>query len=181
MGWFGTLALGVGILVVGAIATGVVVIVWWLAPHTLRWREEVALQDGRTLVVSRKTTMERGGETYGRIEGRRELRFTHPDTGAVIVWENAGAVGSRLRPKLLDIDQGHVYLVAMAQAIRDYDELDCPTPPYFVFRYDAAGWTRIPIADLPARFDTANLLGYVQVDLIKQSRYRLTAAQIAAA
>ena len=171
----------VGFLVAGVFGAAVLWVVWWLLPHTLAWREEVALQDGRTLVVSRTTVMERGGEQYGQIEGKRTLRFTHPETGAVITWANAGTLGARLQPMLLDVDQGHAYLVALAQSVRDYDDLGCPTPPYFVFRYAASGWTRIPLADLPTRFETANLLNYVDVDLIKRSRYVLTAAQIEAA
>lgn len=177
MGWFGRLALIAGVVVTAAVVAVVASLAWWFAPHTWTWTEEAALQDGRIVVVSRKTTMEREG--FDRIEGWRELRFTHPDTGKVITWTNAGTVGSRLRLMLLDVDQGQVYLVTTAQVVRDYDELGCPTPPYLVFRYDTAGWTRIPLADLPGRLENANLMGDVNVARIKEAQYALTAAQVA--
>ncbi len=61
MGWFGKLALGVGILAVGAIATAVLWVVWWFSPTKLEWKEEVALDDGRTLLVTRRVVMVPGG------------------------------------------------------------------------------------------------------------------------
>jgi hypothetical protein len=177
------LALGVGALLGLAVLAAVGGVVYYFMPHTLEWREEVALHDGGILVVSRRAVLVRGGN-FGefKVERERRLAFIHPTTGQPVVWENAGQVGSRLLPLLLDVDAGRVFLVTFAQSGRDYDDLGCPTPPYLVFRYDPPRWTRIPVAELPARFRQSNIISHASgaEDLVKQARYYITAAQVKA-
>ena len=112
--------------------------------------------------------------------GARRLTFTDPMTGQPVVWENAGKVGSRLSPTLLDVDAGRLFFVGMAQSVADYDELGCPAPPYIVFRYEAGTWARMTLNDLPARLWKANLLGYPGEEVLRTSHYYLTAAQVEA-
>jgi len=182
MGWFGKLALAIGILVVGAIGTAVLWVVWSFSPTTLTWKEEVGLEDGRTLLVTRRVVLVRGGNIGERpdVERERRLTFTHPTTGQIITWENGDTLGSRVRPKLLDFDGDRPVLVAVAQSNTDYSLLGCPTPPYIVFRYENGTWTRIPVTDLPRRLVWMNLYPSVDHDFLKSQRYFVKVAVTAA-
>jgi len=107
-----------------------------------------------------------------------QVNSVNAKTRQPVVWENGGKIGSRLSPTLLDIDADRLFLVMRAQALTDYDEMGCPTPPYFVFRYDLGSWVRIELADLPARLWKANLLGYPGENLIRESKGYITAVQV---
>ena len=144
---------------------------------TVEWREEVPLQDGGKIVVAWRVELV-AGEAFGSMVGAQRFTFTHPKTRQPVVWENGGKIGSRLSPTLLDIDADRLFLVMRAQALTDYDEMGCPTPPYFVFRYDLGSWVRIELADLPARLWKANLLGYPGENLIRESKGYITAVQV---
>jgi len=182
LGWRGTLFLGFGLLVVGAIGTAVLWVVWSFSPTTLTWKEEVALEDGRTLLVTRRVVMVRGGNLGERpdVEQERRLTFTHPTTGQVITWENGDTFGSRVHPKLLDFDGDRPVLVTVAQSGGDYSLLGCPTPPYIVFRYENGIWNRIPITDLPRRFVWLNLYPSVDKELLQGHHYFIGAAETTA-
>jgi hypothetical protein len=182
MGWVGKLALAVGILVVGVIATVVLWVVWPFSPQTLEWKEEVGLEDGRTLLVTRRVVMVPGGNIGERpdVERERRLTFTHPTTGQVITWENGPAIGSRAYPKMLDFDGDRPVLVTEAQSGADYAMLGCPTPPYIVFRYENGTWNRIATGELPRRFVWMNLYPSVDRDFLKSHRYFVSAAVTAA-
>ena len=146
-----------------------------LGGETLEWKEEVALHDGGTVIVSRWLQLV-PGEPFKTMPGPRRLSFTHPTTGESIVWENAGKIGSRVIPGMLDFDAGRPILVTMAQEVTDYNDLGCPTPPYIVFRYEAGTWTRIPLAELPRRIMRMNLIGYPDRDFLKANGYFIRAA-----
>ncbi|MCX5734962.1 MAG: hypothetical protein NTW68_11630 [candidate division NC10 bacterium] len=141
------------------------------------------MHDGGIVVVSRKTVLLPSPMLGERVDGKRQLTFTHPTTGKVVTWENAGELGSRVFPMLLDVDGELTFLVTIAQSGSEYNDFDCPTPPYIVFRHDGTAWTRVPLAELPVRFRNANISaispGRLE-DLIKQARYYLTAAQVKA-
>jgi hypothetical protein len=145
--------------------------------RTFEWREEVALHDGGIIVVAWRAQFV-PGEPFGQMAGAKSFKFNHPTTGQPIVWENAGKIGSRLSPTMLDVDAGRLFLVTRGQSVADYSSLGCPTPPYFVFRYDAGTWVRVPLVDLPTRFWKANLLGFPGEDLIRESKGYLTATQV---
>ena len=144
---------------------------------TLKWLEEVALQDGGIIVVSRRAVF---SKTYS-LDGKRELSFKHPTTGKIVTWKNAGHRGSRLKTLLLDLDAGRPYLVTLAQSIGDYNEFGCPTPPYIVFRHDDPNWTRVSLSELPARFQKPNMLMSAShaEDVIREAKFYVTAERVA--
>jgi hypothetical protein len=146
---------------------------------TFEWREEVALHDGRIIVVAWNVELV-PGEPFRKMAGATSFKLSHPTTGQPIVWENAGKIGSRLSPTMLDVDAGRLFLVMMGQSVADYSSLGCPTPPYFVFRYDAGLWVRVPLSDLPTRFRKANLLGFPGENLIRESKGYIMAPQVEA-
>jgi hypothetical protein len=108
--------------------------------------------------------------------GARRLTFRHPTTAQPVVWENAGKIGSRVNPRLLDFDGDRAFLVTTAQAGPDYDEFGCPTPPYVVFRFDGAGWRRVPLKELPTRFERMNLYPNPNAERLKAQNYFVSAA-----
>lgn len=89
-----------------------------------------------------------------RMETAQTLTFTHPDTGQRIEW----SIPKGLLPYMLDFDQGAPYYVMDAHTVGDYNDWDCPNPPYMVFKYVNGKWQRIPFEDLPVRFMARNLL-----------------------
>lgn len=58
--------------------------------------------------------------------------------------------------------------------------MGCPTPAYFVFRYEAGTWVRVALAKLPSRLWKANFLGYPGEKLIRESKGYITADQFEA-
>jgi hypothetical protein len=167
--------------IVGLAVLGVAgILVYSTTSDTFTWREEVALHDGKTVMVTWRVWLVSGELGQRPMGGRQQLTFTHPATGESVTWQDPGKVGSRLNPTLLDVDAGRLFLVGLAATGPDYDGFGCPTPPYIVFRYDGGNWIRVPLSELPPRLENANLLGLGAEDLIRQSRGSLTAAQIAA-
>lgn len=146
--------------------------------ETLEWREEVVLQDGGSLVVSRRMQLV-PGTPFQTMPGAQRLSFVNPTTQKPVVWENPGKIGSRVYLKMLNLDSGRPYLVSIAQSGTDHDALGCPTPPYVVFRYDTGSWTRVPLAELPHRFVRMNLLMLPDRDFLKAHGYFVPAAVIA--
>ena len=143
--------------------------------EALEWREEVALQDGGSLVVSRRMQLV-PGTPFNTMPGAQRLSFVNPTTQKPVVWENPGKIGSRVYLKMLDFDGDRPLLVTMAQATPDYDGFGCPTPPYIVFRYDTGSWTRVPLAELPRRFVRMNLVVLPDRDFLEAHRYFVPAA-----
>lgn len=171
------LVLGV---ILGFVVLGVVsALVYSAKANTFSWREEVAFHDGGFIALTWKVWFV-PGEGFREQVGRQQLTFTHPTTGQSVIWEDPGKVGGRLIPTILDVDTARLFLVGLAPTGPDYGGFGCPTPPYIVFRYDAGTWVRVPLAELPSRFERANLLGFGAEDLIRRSNRFLTARQIAA-
>lgn len=120
----------------------------------LEWKQEVRLQDGRTVMVDRvsKVTGKRFPEG-GNYDIYQSLAFTHPDTNERIAWAPPEHSG----PVMLDVDGPQAYVVVEAISVGDYNTLGCPNPPYFVYRYAGGRWMQIPINDMPARFLERNI------------------------
>ncbi len=142
--------------------------------ETVEWREEVALHDGGTVIVTGRIQFV-PGEPFHTMPGARRFTFTHPTTGRLVIWENPGKIGSRVNPKMLDFDRGQPHLVTLAQAAPDYEAFGCPTPPYIVFRFDA-DWVRIRLAELPTRFTRMNLYPDPDANQLKAQNYFIRAA-----
>lgn len=120
----------------------------------IRWKQEVRLQDGRTLMVNRvsQVTGKRFPEG-GNYDVYQSLAFTHPDTSETIAWAPPEHTG----PVMLDLDGPNVYYVVEAITVGDYNRIGCPNPPYLVYRYAGKQWQQIHIDDMPARFVERNV------------------------
>lgn len=128
---------------------------------TLDWKQEVRLQDGRTIIVERKS--KQTGKIFPEntvIEYEKALSFFHPDTNERIQWTLPKGTGAWM----LDFDNGYPYLVLRTSSVADYNKWECPNPPWLAFRYESGQWQRIGQERLPARFVKPNLLHGARTD-----------------
>lgn len=121
-----------------------------------RWKEEVLLSDGKTIVIDRGVTLgprpaQPGQSKLGAVE--YWLSFTNPATGRVVRWVNPG----KLKPMILGFSDGVPYVVAVPISAYGYIEARCPDPAYFFFKY-VNGWQPIGFTELPAEIRKRNLL-----------------------
>jgi hypothetical protein len=121
----------------------------------LAWKQEVPLHDGRVVVLDRLSTIGAKDPFLGnlRMETEQTLAFTHPDTGQRIEWK----LPKGLQPYMLDFEGGVPYYVFYAHTVGDYNNWNCPNPPYMVFKYTDEQWRQIAFAELPAPFINRNL------------------------
>ncbi len=140
-------------------------LIWLFAAHLtacgkgaehLAWKQEVLLHDGRTITLERLSFI--GAEALLmnrlRMEFEQTLAFTHPDTGQRIEWK----IPKGLLPFMLDFEAGAPYYVFYAHTVGDYNNWECPNPPYMVFKHAGGQWQRVPFEDLPVRFANRNLM-----------------------
>jgi len=128
---------------------------------TLNWKQEVLLGDGRVIVMDRVS--KQTGKIFPEntvIEYEKSLAFAHPDTGERIGWTLPKGTGAWM----LDFDGGYPYLVLRTSSVADYNNWECPNPPWLVFRYESGQWQRIGQEQLPARFVKPNLLHGARTD-----------------
>ncbi len=45
-----------------------------------------------------------------------------------------------------------------AHTVADYNNWECPNPPWIVYRYERANWSRIALDALPTKFAAPNLV-----------------------
>jgi hypothetical protein len=132
-------------------------------PRVVSWKQEVPLADGRKLVIERtseQTPFLVG--TNSRMETAQELSFVHPDSGERVKWR----IPKGLVPHMLEFDGPLAYSVLAAHSVRDYNDWECPNPPWIVYRYERGSWSRVPLDALPAKFVAPNVMtqasGYEQ-------------------
>lgn len=124
------------------------------------WREEVALPDGRVILVSRWQKLgspldrELQDIKFGAPVVGHVIEITNPDTNKTIRWET----DKTLTPLAIGINHGAVYLVARPRFCWVYEQLGRPEPPYVFFKYQEGGWQRISVGELPSEIAKANLL-----------------------
>ncbi|MDZ7656243.1 MAG: hypothetical protein U0997_09885 [Sulfurimicrobium sp.] len=117
------------------------------------WKEEMALQDGRMLIVDRTLSYGRSaGIGQGRLIDKRTLDFVIPGTRQTVHWEG----DEHVIPMLLDFKDGVPYLAARPFSCFSFELLGRPIPPYMLFKYTGQ-WERIAMADFPLEFVHVNL------------------------
>ena len=123
--------------------------------ETITWKEEVALHDGKTIVITRSVTVgggrkEPGTQSVG--ESNYTLDFTAPN-GQQVHWENQ----AHLLAMILDFQNGVPFLAAKPRTGTDNARYGCSDPNYVFYKY-INGWQRIKYGDFPADFRTSNLI-----------------------
>jgi hypothetical protein len=125
------------------------------------WKQDVLLSDGRVIEVER--VAKQTGKIFPEntvIEYEKAITFAHPDNGERIGWTLPKGTGAWM----LDFDGGYPYLVLRTSSVADYNNWDCPNPPWLVFRFESGQWQRIGQEQLPARFVKPNLLHGARTD-----------------
>ena len=147
---FATLFIGLAVLCLSACEGG----------RTIHWKQEVKLEDGRILILERESKQGPHDPLLNiRMELVQRIAFSDPDGGERIQWE----IPKGLLPAMLDLDGGMAYLVLRADTVADYNNWDCPNPPWLVYRYERKDWNRISMEQLPERFKHRNLLPAAEV------------------
>ena len=130
--------------------------------ETMRWKEEVLLHNGGTIIVER--SVDRGGRhEIGQQPPVKEesLAFTLPTTNERITWKSefSADVGfADFQPLLLDIFQGVAYVVTSPVGCLSYNKWGRPNPPYVIFKYQGKAWQRITMQEFPAGLNKLNLI-----------------------
>lgn len=128
--------------------------------RTINWKQEVRLEDGRLIVLERESKQGPHDPLLNiRMELAQRFAFTVPARGERIQWE----IPKGLLPAMLDFEGDVPYLVLHAYTVADYNNWDCPNPPWLVYRYEHKEWNRLPLEQLPARFKHKNLLPAAEV------------------
>lgn len=129
--------------------------------RTLEWKQEAPLADGRMIVIDRvsKQTSVKYPER-AIFEFQQILSFTNPDTGERISWEIPNGTGAWM----IDFDNGRPYMILKTKSVTDYNNFDCPNPPWLAYRYAQSQWDRIPLESLPSKFEKPNLLPAARTD-----------------
>lgn len=123
--------------------------------NTGSWQEEVKLSDGRVIVVTQKRRYEGvyTGQNFGDLPREFWLTFRLPEFGdQEITWHE------NLKPLVLNLYQGHLYLIATPPSGREFMQYGSPKPGYVQFKYDGVGWKRVPFSEIPEAIYDTNLL-----------------------
>lgn len=139
----------------------------------LTWKEDVRLQDGRVITVSRRSEFKAPHEIGQRPgESHMWLEFEHPITKEVVRFdsklrgdsEEMVAAGAKAdgdpslmhRPYALMARQSDLYVVTWLDANIDHF-FGCPDPPFLLYRWQQGRWERRPLEEIPYRRFAPNL------------------------
>jgi hypothetical protein len=142
-----------------------------IGARTANWTEDVALEDGTTLVIKRTVTFTESGALGGGAYNSTELASTMTFTGSLAslpMWSVP------LEPMVLYRDRsknGQWVIVATTTTCDIWNRRGEPKPPYWEFRLGALGWEEEPVS--PTSFDRpANLFqDYTRLDELYDSHY----------
>ena len=125
-------------------------------PEYRIWQEEVKLNDGRVIVVTQKKRCEgayTGGNYAACIAREAWLTINLPEFSAQpIVWHE------NLFPIILNVHNGHLYVVGCPPTGREFRFYNKPRPPYIGFMFENGQWKRIPFEAIPASIYDSNML-----------------------
>ena len=151
--------------------------------HTMGWKEEVVLHDGKVVVVERAFNL--GDypaiESHNRAPLDQTITFTLPGSNKTISWKTEYRDDlpepNSLSPLLLDVVGDVPYIATSPAGCISYNKWGRPNPPYILFKYVNDEWKRIPLNEFPAELVQANLMSrpdsrtlksYYTVDQVKE-------------
>ena len=121
---------------------------------TMRWKEEVKLHDGRTIVAERFYDLDGYAylDSHERTPLDETVTFNLPD-GKNIVWKNdfrdSVPEPNSLNHFRFDIVNGVPYLATYPAGCIAYNKWGRPNPPQILFKYEGEQWKRITLNELP--------------------------------
>lgn len=125
-----------------------------------QWQEEVALPDGKTIIVERShvlgSTLNRELSSINAPPGAKSYVITVPlPNGGQAKW---GAQDKDMIPLALSVAGDVVKVLASPSDCAAYSRFGRPVPPFLVFRYDSGRWVRATIDEFPSAIAEANLM-----------------------
>ncbi len=127
----------------------------WASEKVIHWKQEVKLRDERVIMLDRLSTQIGPGfpgNVY--LEKSQAISFVNPDTQEKISWN----IPKGLNLHTLDFENKVPYLVLKAYTVADYNNWNCPNPPYMVYRYENKQWQPLPFKQLPEKVSRRNLM-----------------------
>jgi hypothetical protein len=125
-----------------------------------QWQEEVALPDGKTIVVERShvlgSTLDRELSSMNAPPGAKSYAISIPlPNGGQAKWE---AENKDMIPMALSVAGEGVQILASPSDCAAYSRFGRPVPPFLIFRYDNGHWVRATIDQFPSAIAEANLM-----------------------
>ena len=119
----------------------------WLFDPYVEWREEVKLNDGRIIVIEQKRRDEGGVPREAWVTIDAPIFGSSP-----ITWHE------NLRPIILNVDKGNLYVVGTPPTRKEALQYECVSPYYIGFRWVDGKWEKIPFSDIPEAVYDVDLL-----------------------
>lgn len=121
------------------------------------WKEEVKLNDGRTIVVSQKKFCDGGPHTGGKfaycLDREAWLTIDLPEFNAQpIVWHE------HLHPMIVNIDNGKLYVVGTGATQVEFRLYGDPQSPYIGFVWEGGQWKKLSFNEIPESIYDTNML-----------------------
>lgn len=125
-------------------------------PGYVEWQEEVKLNDGRVIVVTQKKKCSEAytGQNWATCIAREAwVTINLPEfSDKPIVWHE------HLKASVLNIHNGHLYIVAKFPTELEFRQYGSPQPPYVGFVFGAGEWEKIPFSEIPREIYNVNML-----------------------
>lgn len=141
--------------------------------HTMGWKEEVVLHDGKVMVVERFYNLGEypAIESHNRAPLDQTIIFTLPGSNKTVSWKTEYRDDfpepNSLSPLLVDVVAGVPYLATSPAGCISYNKWGRPNPPYILFKYVNDEWKRIPLDEFPAELVRANLMSRPDSRILK--------------
>lgn len=156
-----------------------------LASHSLDWKEEVLLHDGRTVIAERHYSL--GGypslDSTQRSVVNETTVFRLPGTGQAITWKSDFRDGvpepNSLNILLFDIVNDIPYVATYPAGCIAYNKWQRPNPFYILFRHEKGAWKRIALDKFPAELTSANVIVGGPVHELAKPYYTAEAVNLA--
>lgn len=141
--------------------------------HTMSWKEEVKLHDGKIIVAERFYNL--GDyptlDSHNRSPIDETITFTLPESNNTISWKtefrNELPEPNSLGPLLVDVIGGVPYIATSPAGCISYNKWGRPNPPYILFKYVNDEWKRIPLEEFPPELAHANLMSRPDSRMLK--------------
>lgn len=120
---------------------------------SIRWKEDVLLNDGRVVTLDRYQEF-KGPHEIGQPPTESDYWFelVHPDTGEKVRWK-----GDRIHATVALIsNEKSLYLLTMV-TFDGWIRLGCPDPGFLLWQWRDANWHRVAMEQIPVRRVQANM------------------------
>ena len=135
-----------------------------------KWTEDVQLQDGQVITIKRHSIFRGERATFSNMLSWYSVELEHPVTKEEVRWESQVFQSDEDSRLPVDLEVGVVpsldlYAIlvkdgevsVLTRPAQTYYRLDCPDPPYLIYRWRAGSWQRVPLEEAPYRKFAVNV------------------------